>query len=152
MAISKKVAAIGAAGIVALGGAGLYAGSLTVTAPGALGAGSAQIQASCATSATIVPSNPVWLDTATAAPNPAGYYFDELTVNLTALATACDNQFVTANVYDDTDGTELSTNAAAVEIDDVNANPVVTVPLDDPVAADIDPNDYRYGLLVTPTA
>lgn len=143
MVISKKVAAIGAAGIVALGGAGLYAGSLTVTAPGALGAGSVAIQASCASAAAITPGASTW--------NPAteAFEFSTLVVDYTVGSGSCLNQEATVNVYNTTNGSELSTNATPypIDADDVTAT-AFTVTLDDPVDASINPSTFSYGLLI----
>jgi len=142
MAISKKVAAVGAAGIVALGGAGLYAGSLAVTAPGALGAGSVAVQASCASAATIVPGTSAWnVET-------EKFVFTTLVVDYTAGDTSCLNQLAKVNVYADLNGAELSTNAGtyAIQAADVTDTAfTVTIPA---VAADIAAADYKYGLLI----
>ncbi len=42
-----KMAAVGTAGLVAIGAAGLYAGTQSVTATGNIGSGSATVQSSC---------------------------------------------------------------------------------------------------------
>lgn len=143
MVISKKVAAIGAAGIVALGGAGLYAGSMTVTAPGTLGAGAVDIQASCASAATITPGEAAWV-----AGNQQ-FEFTTLIVDYTAGAGTCLAQEATVNIYDKSDGSVLRANTTpyVIQAGDVTAT-AFTVTLSAGVDASISPDDYSYGLII----
>lgn len=143
MAISKKVAAIGAAGIVAIGGAGLYAGSLGLTAAGSLGAGTTTIQASCASAAVITPGASTWNTT------DQKYEFSTLKVSYTATGTTCLNQLAKVNIYATTGGAELRTNTSAYAIDATDVtNSYFVVPLASPVDAGIDEAAYNYGLVI----
>ena len=60
MAAKWKFLAAGSAAVVAIGGAGLYAGALSVSSSGLSGAGSVALQASCATAATVTPGAAPW--------------------------------------------------------------------------------------------
>jgi len=59
----RKLAAAGIAGAVALGGFGVYATSITLTAAGGFSAGTIAAQAGCDTDGvTVTPAAPVWSD------------------------------------------------------------------------------------------
>lgn len=105
MAIGKKTAAIGAAGIIALGGAGLYAGSLTVSATGSIAAGGTTIQASCATGTiNVTPGAATW--------DATDSRYEYTTVTLTALTNdglqGCNAKTASVTVYNTSNGSSVT--------------------------------------------
>lgn len=147
MFISKKVAAIGAAGIVALGGAGLYAGSMTVSTTGTLGAGSVAVQASCTSTVNITPGEATWNETALA------YTYSSVSVVLAGDHT-CDGLVATVNVYDDTSGAQEGVGTYTIVGDeaadtfevDLEIPPALTLPAQ--IDAGLPTGDYQYGIVI----
>ena len=142
MSINMKFIALGSAGVVALAGAGVYAGTLATTTSGKVGSNTVALQSSCATAAVIKPGDATWDTT------EKKFMYDTLTVTYTTTGT-CEGQLATANVYANTGGAELSTNAVAhtITADEQSAKKFV-IDLDDKVPADIAEADYSYGLVL----
>ncbi len=139
---SRKGAVVAAAATFAIGAAGLYAGVLSTTTAGKTGAGSTEVQASCATAAVIAPGVSTW--------NPASQKFEynTLVVSYTS-ASGCASQYATTNVYSTGDGSELTKNTAPHQItagEDLASSFVVT--LDDPVDAGMIETGFNYGLVI----
>ncbi len=94
MSVAAKIAVFAGAGVLAVGGAGLYAGALSVTGPGATtGSGSVNLTAACKDDVTMVPG-------------PAYYNADDQISEYTTLTlssdtnfTACAGQEVTIIVF-----------------------------------------------------
>lgn len=111
MSINMKFIALGSAGVVALAGAGVYAGTLTTTTSGKVGAGTVAIQGSCAADAIVTPGLASW--------NATNKRYEYTTLELTRTSgnfSACDGQYVTANVHNKTSGTPvLTTTTRAVD-------------------------------------
>ncbi|MEI6623059.1 MAG: hypothetical protein WCP28_14240 [Actinomycetes bacterium] len=127
--------ALGTAGVLAFGGAGLYAGVLAPQAQGKVGAGAVALTASCTAAVIIKPTESTWLNAAAAdaahaiglsdAQSPPqvsrygtpGYYYTglEITWDLVAEADPCADQLVTANVF---------ATAADSYLDNAGAGPV----------------------------
>ncbi len=149
MELKSKFMALGAAGVLAIGGAGLYAGALTTTTAGLVGSGSAALQASCASAAVVTPDTAVWDATAKA------YMYKTATVTYTSELDACIAQVATVNVFDNGDGTELNV-AGDVTIDAATSSPnlfVVTFGTSDGgavpgILGSIDATTYDYGIVI----
>ncbi len=150
MELRKKFIAAGAAGVLAIGGAGLYAGVLTTTASGTAGAGSIELQASCASTALLNPSVAVWV------PEDQEWKYLTATVTLNAGST-CANQQASVNLYDNTNGVALNTATPKVISGAENTAGVFTVTFgtsDDGVStlpgvdAALIADDYNYGLVI----
>ncbi len=103
MELRKKFIAAGAAGVLAIGGAGLYAGALGTQTFGTAGAGAVALQASCASAAVINPDTAVWDET-----EQLWMYRTATVTYTTAVNQACVGQNASVNVYDIGDGTELN--------------------------------------------
>lgn len=143
MSINMKFIALGSAGVVALAGAGVYAGTLTPsTGTAKSGAGAVVLQASCATAATITPGAATWNATS------KKYEYTTLTVTGDDLAN-CGTQKATLNVHKLSDGSELAKTASAHTITSGEATAKsFTVTLDAGVDAGITAADYNYGLVI----
>lgn len=138
----NRILVVASAGLIAVAGTGLYAGVLTTTTSGKVGAGSVELQASCATAAVVAPGEATW--------NPATSKFEYTTLDVTytAAADACSGQLVTAVVYKLSDGSSLSTNANAHEITAGESTAkAFSITLDTAVDAAIVATDYKYGLV-----
>ncbi len=156
MELRKKFIAAGAAGVLAIGGAGLYAGVLTTASDGDVGAGSVGLQASCASAAVIDPDEAVW-DTV-----EQSWMYRTATVTYTTAADqACVGQVASVNVYDVLDGSELNVADPKVILEaeglpGPGANSfVVTFGIstdgetsEPGIDAAIVAGDYRYGLVI----
>ena len=139
----NKFLALGAAGVVAVGGAGLYAGVLATTTTGLVGAGTVALQASCASAATITPGAATW-DTTT-----DQYMYTAVTVDYTAGAATCEGQKATVNVHLTSDGSIVSTNATPHTVSAGEATATAfSVTLDTKVPANIDASLNGYGLVI----
>ncbi len=104
MAAKKKVLIIGSAAVLAIGGAGLYAGALGVSNSGSIGAGQAAVSASCDTNGvTVTPGTSTW--------DPALDMFVYSGVVVSGIADSCDGQSMTVLVADGA-GAQLSTSGA----------------------------------------
>ena len=118
MIIRGKLLAIGAAGVVALGGAGLYAGSLSVTASGTLGAGEVATEASCLGSG----SSDVTPGFATYNDSTGNYEYSQVTLDTTPqVASACDTKYATVTVIDSDNSIVAATNPTAISSDTTGA-------------------------------
>ncbi len=116
MELKNKFMALGAAGVMAIGGAGLYAGVLTTTTDGKVGADTVALQASCASGAVIAPDPAVWDSDA------MEFMYKTATVTYTSDLNACIGQVATVNVFDNTNGAELNV-AVDVTIDGTTSDP-----------------------------
>ncbi len=134
--------AAGAAGVLAIGGAGLYAGALATTTPGGVGSGAVALQASCASAATITPDAAVWVA------GEQKWKYPTATVTYTANST-CVDQEATVNVYAADDGVALNTAAVHAITPDENTAGSFQVTFDGTgVDAAIVAADYKYGLVI----
>ncbi len=148
MAINKKFAAIGAAGIVALGGAGLYAGSLATSASGTLGSGTQGIQASCVVGTVNVAPGTITWDT-------TDERYEYSTLVLTADFTGCVGGDATANVYNKSggaigavaDGDSFASGTFTPLASPANDSSI-TVTLSSGVDAGLVSADTGYGVLI----
>lgn len=146
MMIRGKVLALGAAGVVALGGAGLYAGSLSVSSSGSLGAGEASIQASCASAVDVTPGNATW--------NSGAYTYSDVTLAITENGgAACDNKTASVTVYTtqngypgvgDVAGDALADGTATISSNGQSASVSLTPDVD----AGLDASKVRYAVVI----
>lgn len=141
MEISKKVVALGAAGVVALGGAGLYAGALTVVS-GNIGAGEIAVAASCVSEVDVNPGASTWNTTT------KKYEFDELIIS--GNFSSCGGNQANAIIYENATGNALSQASAAVQITDTGNPGDVTLELTTPVDAGFNQANYTYGVVIEP--
>lgn len=141
MSINMKFIALGSAGVVALAGAGLYAGTLTTTNTGQVGAGNVALQASCTSTAAVNPQAATW--------DATSKKFRYTKVNVSGTLTNCTNQKATVNIYAIADGQVLSTNATpkTISSDEVTAGTFEVI-LDTPVDAAVVDTLYKYGLVI----
>lgn len=154
MAAKWKFLAAGSAAVVAIGGAGLYAGVLSVTSTGTAGAGSAALQASCATSATVTPTAATWTATGVVPSQgspSSGYASNQVTVAWTSdSAGQCVGQKLRVNVYTVSTGVAVTQNTSAYTIvsgDQTTTAGSTTITLADPVYAGLVASDYKYGVI-----
>ena len=141
MSINMKFIALGSAGVVALAGAGVYAGTLTPTTTGKTGAGAVVLQSSCTAAATVTPQAATW--------NETSKKFEYTKLTIAGTFTDCTGQKATANVYKLSDGSQLAKTASAHSITagEVTAGSF-EVTLDAGVDAGITAADYNYGLVI----
>ncbi len=142
---SKFIAAgaAGAAGVVAIGGAGLYAGVLGVTTAGTVGSGSVALQASCASTATIAPGLASWDESS------QKYMYTTATVDYTAGGVTCAGQKATVNVYNNTTGAPLITaNTYTIDATDAGVTRFVVTFPDSGVDSGVDAAVNDYGLVI----
>lgn len=155
MAAKWKFLAAGSAAVVAIGGAGLYAGSLSVTSTGTAGAGSAALQASCATSATVTPTEATWTASGVVPSQgspSAGYASTDVVVAWTSgSAGACVGQKLRVNVFDTSTGAAVTQNSSAYTIvsgDQTTTAGTTTITLASPVYAGLSTSAYKYGVVI----
>lgn len=139
MRMNKKVAALGAAGVIALAGAGLYAGVLSTTTEGTIGAGATDLQASCTDSATITAQEALWFE------DSKLWEFGGVSVWVDS-TTKCADQYVDLVVYNAEDGSVTRKAASRVKINDGQSE--ISVPLDDSLNAGASETGYKYGLVI----
>jgi hypothetical protein len=175
MTIKKKIAVLGAAGVVAIGGAGLYAGTMTTSALGTLGSGSALVQAACVDTLNKLDVTP---QQSTFNSSTQKYEFAKVNVtalvsNTNAVATTglanCVSQVVTLNIYAIAAATGGSVNANPITGGPVTAGETITsvtaalsngafpnlattgtfeLTLGLPVPASISATNYSYGIVI----
>ncbi len=137
MAVKKKFLIIGSAAVLAIGGAGLYAGALDVGTTGNIGAGQAAVSASCDTNGvTVTPGTSTW--------DPALDKFVYNGVVVTGIADSCDGQSMTVLVADGA-GAQLSTSAVITIATGVSTTE--TVALGTPVDAGL-ATTATYNVLI----
>jgi len=142
MAAKWKFLAAGSAAVVAIGGAGLYAGALSVSSSGLSGAGSVALQASCATAATVTPGAATWNATV------QKFTYTTVSVAYTEGSTdACSGQKLKVNVYATSGGAELSTGTAVTITDGSNGAAGTAFTLSTAVDAGLATADYKYGVI-----
>ena len=141
MSINMKFIALGSAGVVALAGAGVYAGTLTPTTSGNTGAGAVVLQSSCTAAANVAPQAATWNETS------KKYEYTKLTI--TGTFTSCEGQKATVNVHKLSDGSQLAKTASPHTIAELEASGgSFEVTLDAGVDAGITPASYNYGLVI----
>ncbi len=141
---SRRAGVIGvsALSLIALATLPVYAGVLTTTTPGDVGAGMVAFQASCASTAVINPDTAVWIAA------EETWKYPTATVTYTANSN-CENQEATVNVYADADGTALNTAAVkTITSGEVAALKFVVTFAGTGVDAAIVSADYKYGLVI----
>ena len=142
MAAKWKFLAAGSAAVVAIGGAGLYAGALSVSGAGLSGAGSVALQASCATAATVTPGAATWNATV------QKFTYTTVSVAFTESSTdACTGQNMKVNVYATSGGAELSTGTASAVVDGSTEAAGKSFTLTTAVDAGLATADYKYGVI-----
>lgn len=138
MAAKKKVLIIGSAAVLAIGGAGLYAGALGVSSGGQIGAGQATISASCdSNGVTVTPGTSTW--------NAGLNKFVYSAVTVSGIADTCDGQSMTVLVAT-AGGAQVSTNATPLVIP-TNVSTSESVTLDTPVDAGL-ADTATYNVLI----
>lgn len=144
MSINMKVLAIGSAGVVALAGAGLYAGSLAVsTSSNTFGAGDTFINASCTDAAVVTPAKAVW--------NSSLKKFTYATATVTGDFSACEDETATLNVFNTGTGTASNTGTHVITSGEAIALGSFTVTFTTPaeaVDAGLPADTTKYGLLI----
>ena len=139
MAIRTKVAVLGACGVVALGGAGLYAGALTTTVSGPVGAGSQNLQASCTTAVNVAPEVATW--------NATTQLFEYSVLDVTGTFNGCSGETATVKLYATSNGTPLSSGAHQISGPESTGSSF-TVGLVPAVDAAIVDGNYKYGIVI----
>ncbi len=150
MELRKKFMAVGAAAVLAIGGAGLYAGALATSSTGSAGAGSIELQSSCASTANIDPSEAVWV--------PADQEWKYLTATVTLNnGSTCEDQEASVNLYATFDGEELNTATVKVISETENTAGEFTVTfgvstdensVEPGINAALTAGSYNYGLVI----
>lgn len=137
----NKRSAIALAGVAAVGAGGLYAGSLAVSTPAKSGAGSAAIEASCTSSATVAPGAATY--------NSGLRTFAYSTVTVSGSLGGCTYHEAAVTVYDVGTGAAISTTTSrhVISTAEVTAGEF-PVSLATPVDAGINSSNYRYGLVI----
>lgn len=143
--------ALGAAGAVALGGAGLYASSLTATATGSLGAGETTAQASCATAVNVTAGLATYQTTLVPVAASPGYGYNDVDVAITEANDGdCDAKKVMVTVYDQSSGdASVIASSTGTVSDTVGTAETVNVTFASYVAAS---DDLSYAVVIQDTA
>jgi len=123
-------------------GAGLFAGNLSLTAQGTLGAGAANVQASC--------TNEIAAKRGSASYDPTLKLFVFTTLNISGDLDGCAYNDAKATVYNANTNAVLSTQTVARTITSGEAaGGAFSIPLATPVSAEVTPADIRIAVLIT---
>ena len=146
MRTKRKVVAVAASLLLGLGTAGMYASSMSVSATGGIGAGSAAEQASCATNVDVHPNgDPTWNTTE----KTWVYTSLKVTGNFTACTDSASRTYKVQGVVSDATGAAvLNTSVYTLNPSDTSLVLTLTTGTWSKTYMPADIDNLSYGLIV----